>query len=178
MNWAATIISIGAVIGLTTVLLVLVFGQARVFFSMSRDGLLPTVFSKVHPSFRTPYVSTLIVGILVAFLAGLTPIDVLAELTNIGTLATFILVAIAVWRLRSTHPNLKRGFHVPYVQVIAPLTVVASFVLIAKLPLETIIRFFVWLAIGLVVYFLYSRHHSEVANLPENRSSATRSPAS
>jgi APA family basic amino acid/polyamine antiporter len=178
LNWAATIISIGAIIGLTTVLLVLVFGQARVFFSMSRDGLLPTLFSAVHPSFRTPYLSTLIVGSLVALLAALTPIDVLAELTNIGTLAAFVLVAIAVWRLRYTQPGLKRGFLVPFVQILAPLTVVASLGLIVSLPWQTIVRFFVWLAIGLVVYFLYSRHHSEVQAIHERDSAAGGSPAS
>jgi APA family basic amino acid/polyamine antiporter len=174
LNWAATIISIGAIIGLTTVLLVLVFGQSRIFFSMSRDGLLPAMFSRVHPSFRTPYVATTIVGIGVALLAGFLPIDTLARLTNIGTLAAFILVSIAVWRLRYTQPNLRRGFRLPFVQVIAPLTAVASVYLIFKLPVATIIRFVIWLVIGLVVYFLYSRYRSQVQNLPDDYGTARR----
>ena len=162
LNWAATIISIGAIIGLTTVLLVLIFGQARIFFSMARDGLLPEVFSRVHASFRTPYISTLLVGLVVAGLAGFIPIDTLAELTNIGTLTAFALVAIAVWRLRYTQPDLERGFRVPHVGLIAPLAIVASVALIVSLPHATWLRFAIWLAVGLVIYFLYSRRKSNL----------------
>jgi APA family basic amino acid/polyamine antiporter len=162
LNWAATVISIGALAGLTTVLLVLIFGQSRIFFSMARDGLLPRVFSAVHPAFRTPHRSTLIVGVLVALLGAFTPIDVLAELTNIGTLAAFVLVSLAVWRLRYTQPDLPRGFRVPWVPVIPILSALASLALIVSLPGITILRFVVWLAVGLIVYFAYSRHHSEL----------------
>jgi APA family basic amino acid/polyamine antiporter len=162
LNWAATIISIGALAGLTTVLLVLIFGQSRIFFSMARDGLLPRALSAVHPTFRTPHRSTLIVGVFVALLGAFTPIDVLAELTNIGTLAAFVLVSLAVWRLRSTQPDLPRGFRVPWVPVIPILSALASLVLIVSLPGITIVRFVVWLAVGLIVYFAYSRHHSEL----------------
>jgi APA family basic amino acid/polyamine antiporter len=162
LNWAATIISIGALAGLTTVLLVLIFGQSRIFFSMARDGLLPKVFSGVHPAFRTPYRSTLIVGVFVALLGAFTPIDVLAQLTNIGTLAAFVLVSLAVWRLRYTQPDLPRGFRVPWVPVIPILSALASLFLIVSLPGITIVRFVVWLAVGLIVYFAYSRHHSEL----------------
>jgi APA family basic amino acid/polyamine antiporter len=162
LNWAATVISIGALAGLTTVLLVLIFGQSRIFFSMARDGLLPRVFSAVHPAFRTPHRSTLIVGVLVALLGAFTPIDVLAELTNIGTLAAFVLVSLAVWRLRYTQPDLPRGFRVPWVPVIPILSALASLALIVSLPGITIVRFVVWLAVGLIVYFAYSRHHSEL----------------
>lgn len=171
LNWAATIISLGAICGLTTVLLVLIFGQSRVFFSMARDGLLPSVFSQVHPRFRTPYLATVIVGSLVALLAAFTPISVLAEMTNIGTLAAFILVAIAVWRLRYTQPDMQRGFRVPFVQVVSPLAVITALVLIANLAPITLLRFVVWLAIGFVVYFLYSRRHSNLENTPAPASS-------
>jgi basic amino acid/polyamine antiporter, APA family len=162
LNWAATIISVGALAGLTTVLLVLIFGQSRIFFSMSRDGLLPRVLSGVHPTFRTPYRSTLIVGVFVALLGAFTPIEVLAQLTNIGTLAAFVLVSLAVWRLRYTQPDLPRGFRVPWVPVLPILSALASLFLIVSLPGITIVRFVVWLAVGLIVYFAYSRHHSEL----------------
>ncbi len=162
LNTAGSIISVGAVCGLTTVLIVLLYGQSRIFFSMARDGLLPTLFSRVHPRFRTPYLSSLIVGVGVAAIAGFIPIDVVAELTNIGTLSAFVLVSIAVLVLRRTQPDLKRGYRVPFVPFIPILSIIASFVLIVSLPLVTIIRFFVWLALGLLVYFLYSRRKSHL----------------
>ncbi len=162
LNTAGSIISVGAVCGLTTVLIVLLYGQSRIFFSMARDGLLPGLFSRVHPRFRTPYLSSLIVGVVVAAIAGFIPIDVVAELTNIGTLSAFVLVSVAVLVLRRTQPDLKRGYRVPLVPFIPILSILASFVLIVSLPLVTIIRFFVWLALGLVVYFLYSRRKSHL----------------
>lgn len=162
LNAAGSIIAFGAVCGLTTVLIVLLYGQSRIFFSMARDGLLPGLFSLVHPRFRTPYLSSLIVGIVVAAVAGLTPIDVVAELTNIGTLAAFVLVAVGVLILRRTQPDLRRGYRVPWVPFIPILSIIASFVLIVSLPAITLLRFVVWLAIGLIVYFLYSRHHSHL----------------
>jgi len=162
LNNAATVISIGAIIGLFTVMLVLLFGQSRIFFSMSRDGLLPGFFSKVHPRFRTPYLSNILVGVIIAVLAGLAPIDTLAKLVNIGTLAAFILVAIAVLLLRRSNPDLRRGFRVPFVTVLSPVTVLASLYLIYKLPSETWLRFVIWLVIGLVVYFAYGRRHSRL----------------
>jgi APA family basic amino acid/polyamine antiporter len=163
LSWAGTVVSIGALAGLTTVLLVLLFGQSRIFFSMSRDGLLPGAFSRLHSRFRTPFITNIIVGIIVALVAGLTPIDELAKLVNIGTLAAFILVALAVWRLRYTQPTLKRGFRVPWVPVVPILTVCASIALIAGLPPITWLRFAVWLIIGLAIYFLYSRNRSHLA---------------
>ncbi len=161
LNAAASIISIGAICGLTTVLIVLLFGQSRIFFSMSRDGLLPRLFGRIHPRFRTPYWSSLLIGILVALLAALTPIDVVAELTNIGTLAAFVLVSIGVLVLRRTQPNLPRAFRVPLVPVIPILSALAALFLIVNLPLVTIFRFLAWLAIGLLIYFLYSRRKSQ-----------------
>src|SRR5947209_7927363 len=162
LHAAGSIISIGAICGLTTVLIVLLYGQSRIFFSMSRDGLLPALFSRIHPRLRTPYLSSLLVGIFVAAVAGLTPIDVVAELTNIGTLAAFVLVAAAVLILRRTQPHLRRGYRVPWVPVIPILSIIASFVLIVSLPWVTLLRFVVWLVIGLVIYFLYSRHNSRL----------------
>jgi APA family basic amino acid/polyamine antiporter len=162
MNAFGSIISVGALCGLTTVLLVLLFGQSRIFFSMSRDGLLPRPFSVIHSRFRTPFISTLVTGLVVAVVAGLTPIDVVAELTNIGTLAAFVLVAAAILILRRTRPELRRGFRVPFVPVLPIVTTLACLVLIVSLPLVTIIRFLVWLAIGLLIYFLYSRYRSRL----------------
>ncbi len=162
LNTFGSIISVGAVAGLTTVLIVLLYGQSRIFFSMARDGLLPGLFSRVHPRFRTPYFSTLIVGVVVALIAGFIPIDVVAELTNIGTLSAFILVAVGVLVLRRTQPDLKRGYRVPFVPFLPILSIIGSFVLIVSLPLLTIARFFIWLALGLVVYFLYSYRKSHL----------------
>lgn len=174
LNAAGSIISFGAVCGLTTVLIVLLYGQSRIFFSMARDGLLPGLFSRVHPRFRTPFLSSIIVGLFVAAVAGLTPIDVVAELTNIGTLAAFVLVSAGVLVLRRTQPNLRRGYRVPWVPVIPILSIIASFVLIVSLPLVTILRFFIWLALGLLVYFLYSRHHSNLERHIEEHENETR----
>jgi APA family basic amino acid/polyamine antiporter len=129
---------------------------------MARDGLLPHFFSTIHPRFRTPYLSSLLVGLVVALVAGLTPIDVVAELTNIGTLAAFVLVSVAILILRRTQPNLRRGFRVPLVPLIPILSIIGSIVLIVSLPWVTLVRFVVWLAIGLVIYFLYSRHSSRL----------------
>ncbi|GCE02835.1 amino acid permease [Dictyobacter aurantiacus] len=162
LNTAGSIISVGAICGLTTVLLVLLYGQSRIFFSMARDGLLPAFFSHVHPRFKTPYLSSILIGVVVALVAGLTPIDIVAELTNIGTLTAFVLVSAAVLILRRTQPDLRRGFRVPWVPVIPILSILASLILIVSLPLVTILRFIIWLVLGLIVYFLYSRHASKL----------------
>src|SRR5256885_16836041 len=120
---------------------------------MSRDELLPELFARIHPRFRTPYLSSMLVGIVVALIAGLTPIDVVAELTNIGTLSAFVLVSAAVLILRRTQPNLRRGFRTPLVPLIPILSIIASLGLIVSLPWETLWRFVVWLALGLAIYF-------------------------
>lgn len=162
LNTAGSVISIGALCGLTTVLLVLLYGQSRIFFSMARDGLLPAFFSRIHPRFKTPYMSSILIGVIVAIVAGLTPIDVVAELTNIGTLTAFVLVSAAVLILRRTQPDLHRAFRVPLVPLIPILSMLASLILIFSLPLITILRFLIWLALGLIVYFVYSRRSSKL----------------
>jgi APA family basic amino acid/polyamine antiporter len=160
----STIISIGALAGLTSVVLILLLGQSRVLFAMSRDRLLPPAIAKVHPKWGTPYRITIGTGIVVAVLAGLLPISALAELVNIGTLFAFILVSIAVIILRRTRPELPRSFRVPLVPVLPILSALACFWLMLNLPGETWLRFAIWMVIGLGVYFLYSRRHSRFAH--------------
>ncbi|KLU67651.1 putative amino acid permease YhdG [Desulfosporosinus acididurans] len=161
-NWAAGIISIGALGGITTVLLVMLYGQTRVFYAMSRDGLLPKIFSETHPIHKTPNKSTWLTGIIVAIVAGLTPIDVLAEMVNIGTMSAFVFVSIAVIVLRKSQPDLPRAFRCPGVPVVPLLAAAFSLFLMFKLPGATWIRFFVWLVIGLAIYFLYGYKHSNL----------------
>ena len=155
-------VTIGALMGMISSLLVYQYGQARVWFAMSRDGLLPNAFSKVHKRFRTPHVATWIAGIFVGVPAGIFDIGTLADLSNIGTLFAFILVAIAVLILRKTQPDRPRGFRVPLVPLVPIISVVTCLILMASLTLENWIRFFVWLVIGLVIYLLYSRKHSSL----------------
>lgn len=156
------VISFGAAVGLTTVCMILLLGQTRVFFAMSRDGLLPRFFSRVHPRFRTPHRPTILLGSLIAILAGFTSLSELAELVNIGTLFAFVVVAISVIILRRTRPDLPRAFRTPLVPLVPILSVAASLWLMLNLPAETWIRFGIWMAIGFVVYFLYGRSHSRV----------------
>ncbi|MFI0349281.1 amino acid permease [Actinomadura sp. 9N407] len=158
----ATIISFGAVAGLTTVVLILLLGQSRVFFSMSRDGLLPAWLSAVHPRFGTPYRSTVLMGVIAAVLAGFIPLSALAELVNIGTLFAFLVVSIAVLILRRTRPDLPRAFRVPLVPLVPVLSVLGCLFVMLNLPLDTWLRFLAWMAIGIVVYFAYGRRHSRL----------------
>lgn len=159
-NIGSALVGTGAIAGITTVLLVLMYGQTRVFFAMSRDGLIPASICKVHPKYGTPHIITIVAGIAVALIAGFTPIGIIAELTNIGTLFAFVVSAIGVWVLRITRPDLERPFKCPAVSVIAPLAILSCGYLMYNLPHETWIRFFVWSAIGFVVYFLYSYRNS------------------
>ncbi|MER7015805.1 amino acid permease [Saccharopolyspora sp. NPDC000359] len=161
--WAVGLVSLGAIAGLTTVILILMLGQARVGFAMSRDRLLPVWFAKVHKKYRTPYRITIITGVVVAIIASLTPINVLAEMTNIGTLFAFVLVSIGVLVLRRTRPDLPRAFRVPWVPVIPVLAAAACLYLMLNLEGWTWIRFGIWMVLGLVLYFLYSQHHSRLA---------------
>ncbi len=159
----AGVISFGAAVGLTTVCLILLLGQTRVFFAMSRDGLLPRFFSRVHPRFRTPYRPTILLGVVIAIVAGFTSLSELAELVNIGTLFAFVVVAVSVVILRRTRPDLPRAFRTPLVPALPLLSVCASLWLMLNLPAETWLRFAIWMAIGFFVYFLYGRRHSRLA---------------
>ncbi|WEO94615.1 amino acid permease [Streptomyces sp. FXJ1.172] len=161
--WYAGVISFGAAIGLTTVCMILLLGQTRVFFAMSRDGLLPRFFSRVHPRFRTPHRPTILLGVVIAVVAGFTSLSELAELVNIGTLFAFVVVAVSVVILRRTRPDLPRAFRTPWVPAIPVLSVCASLWLMLNLPAETWLRFAIWMVIGFVVYFLYGRTHSRLA---------------
>jgi APA family basic amino acid/polyamine antiporter len=161
-DWLATMISIGAVAGLTTVVLILLLGQSRVFFAMSRDGLLPDWLSAVHPRFGTPYRSTILMGVIAAVLAGFIPLAALAELVNIGTLFAFLVVSIAVLILRRTRPDLPRAFRTPWVPVVPVLSVLGCLFIMINLPVDTWLRFLIWMLIGFVLYFLYGRWHSHM----------------
>ncbi|MFD5792685.1 amino acid permease [Streptomyces diastatochromogenes] len=165
--WYAGAISFGAVIGLTTVCMILLLGQTRVFFAMSRDGLLPRFFSIVHPRFRTPHRPTILLGVLIAVIAGFTSLSELAELVNIGTLFAFVVVALGVIILRRTRPDLHRAFRTPWVPFIPILSVAATLWLMLNLPAETWLRFAIWMVIGSFVYFLYGRSHSRLGRHEE-----------
>ncbi|HKR53243.1 MAG TPA: amino acid permease [Chthoniobacterales bacterium] len=160
--WARALVSAGALAGTTSVLLVFQLGQPRIFMAMARDGLLPQYFARIHPRFRTPHITTIWTGVVVAAVAAVVDIGSLADLTNIGTLFAFILVCLGVNTLRKTAPDRPRPFRVPMVPVFPILGVILCFVLMLSLPLETWIRFFVWLAIGLAIYFLYGVRHSKL----------------
>lgn len=165
-TWAATLISIGALAGLTTVVMILMLGMSRVMFAMSRDNLLPRGLSRVHPRFGTPYRITILMGVIVAVLAGLVPLSTIAELVNIGTLFAFVIVSIAVVILRRTRPDLPRSFRTPLVPLVPILSVLACLYLMLNLPVETWVRFVVWMIIGIVVYVTYGYRHSRVSRRP------------
>jgi basic amino acid/polyamine antiporter, APA family len=164
ITWLAVLIKLGALAGLTTVILVLLYGQSRIFFTMSQDGLLPTVFARVHPTLHTPYLSQLMIGLIVAAVAAVTPIDVLGEMVSIGTLFAFILVCGAVIYLRRSDAHVPRPFKTPNVPVVPILGILCCLALMAGLPGVTWIRLIVWLLIGLVLYFCYGRSHSRLRN--------------
>ncbi|MGC8745284.1 MAG: amino acid permease [Candidatus Saccharicenans sp.] len=159
---ASMIISIGALAGITSVLLVLLMGQPRIFFSMSRDGLLPETFSRVHPKYKTPVTTTIVTGGIVALASGLTPIDVSSELVSIGTLFAFIIVCSGVILLRYKRPDYRRPFKVPLFPALPAIGALLCAYLMISLPLVTWLRFLIWLAIGLTIFFFYGRSHSRL----------------
>ena len=162
LAWLRYAVEIGSLAGLASVVLVMLMGQPRVFFSMARDGLLPPIFGKVHPKFKTPYITTIMTGSIAAVVAGLFPIGLLGQLVSIGTLLAFVIVCAGVWILRVRSPEIPRAFKTPLVPLIPALGILSCLGLMAGLPGDTWLRLIVWLIIGLAVYFLYSKSHSHI----------------
>src|SRR5579862_2567942 len=162
VRWGSFLVKLGAICGLTSTMVVMLLGQSRVFFSMSRDGLLPAWASKVHKRFRTPYVSSIFVGFFVAIFASVIPISILGELVSIGTLLAFVIVCAGVWTIRRTNPELPRPFKTPWVPFVPIMGILISLLMMLGLPGDTWIRLIVWLIIGMVLYFGYGRYHSRV----------------
>jgi APA family basic amino acid/polyamine antiporter len=164
LAWLRVWVIIGALAGLTSVILVLMLAQARIFLAMAHHGLLPPAFGKVHPKFRTPYIATLITGFFAATVGGLLPVDILGELVSIGTLIAFVVVCIGVLVLRRTRPDLQRPFRVRALWLVAPLGIAMCSLMIGFLPVSTWVRLVVWTAIGVVIYFAYGYKHSRLRN--------------
>ncbi len=162
--WLRPIIKIAAIAGLSSVILVMMLGQPRIFYSMSKDGLLPPMFSKVHPKYKTPYVSTVITGAVAMVLAGILPINILGELVSIGTLLAFAIVCIGIIVLRYKKPDIERPFRTPFVPLVPILGAGICLVQMYSLPVDTWLRLIIWMAIGFVIYFTYGIHHSHLRN--------------
>ena len=161
LDWAGDLLSFGALVAITSVTLTILYGQTRIFFAMSRDGLLPQAFSRLSVR-RTPWITTLMFGVLTAIMAALLPLSEIAKLVNIGTLFAFLIVNIGVIILRRTQPDLERGFRVPFVPVFPLIGSALCIYLMSRLELVTWLRFLGWLLLGLVIYFLYGRTHSRL----------------
>jgi APA family basic amino acid/polyamine antiporter len=163
LRWLSPVVKVAALFGLFSTMLVTLLAQTRIFYSMSRDGLLPPIFSAVHPRFRTPHISTVLTGAIIALVAGLTPIGVLSQLVSIGTLLAFVLVSLGVIILRRTAPDVPRPFRTPWVPFVPISGAAVCLAQMAGLPLATWERLILWLALGLIVYFAYSYRSSRVA---------------
>ena len=163
VTWAGSLVALGALAGITSVLLAVIYAQSRVFLAMSRDGLLPPWFGRVHPRLRTPYLNTIFIGGVVALVAGLVPLEVVAQMANIGTLTAFVMVAAGVMILRRTKPDVPRPFKVPFYPYLPLLSLLFSLYLILSLPRVTLMRFLVWMVLGVLVYFLYGYWRSDLA---------------
>ena len=162
LKWLYFFTGIGAIAGLASVVLVMLMGQPRIFYAMSRDGLLPEVFGKIHPRYQTPYVTTIVTGVVAAVVAGLFPIGLLGELVSIGTLLAFVIVCGGILVLRRTSPNLVRPFRTPFVPVVPILGILICGYMMYSLPADTWLRLIIWMAIGIVIYLFYGRHHSKL----------------
>jgi APA family basic amino acid/polyamine antiporter len=162
LKWLGFLVNVGAIAGLASVVLVMLMGQPRIFYTMARDGLLPPVFSRVHPKFRTPYVSTIVTGLVACVIAGLFPIGLLGELVSIGTLLAFVIVCGGILVLRSTQPDLPRPFRTPWLPLVPVLGIAICGYMMYGLPVDTWLRLAIWMAIGLAIYFLYGRRHSKL----------------
>ncbi len=161
-GWLATFVTVAILAGFSSVILVMLLGQSRVFYSMSNDGLLPKVFSELHPTYRTPYKSNMILFVFVGLFAAFIPGSVAGNLTSIGTLFAFVLVSAGVWILRRTNPDVKRPFKTPLVPLVPILGMLICLAMIVGLDNQTILAAFLWLVVGLVIYFLYSSKHSKL----------------
>ncbi len=162
LAWLRPLIKLGAIAGLSSVILVLMMGQARIFYSMSRDGLLPVKFGEIHARFKTPWLATTITGVVSLIMAAIFPIGFLGELVSIGALLAFVMVCAGVWVMRVTKPELPRPFRTPWVPVIPILGIVFALAQMLALPGDTWLRLVLWMAIGLTVYFTYGRRHSKL----------------
>ncbi|MDR0830463.1 MAG: amino acid permease [Prevotellaceae bacterium] len=162
LSWLQIIVKVGAIAGLSSVVLVLLYGQSRIFYTMSQDGLLWKSFSRTHPKFKTPYITSIVVGGLAALLGGLFPIGILGHMVSIGTLLAFIIVSVGIMILRKKEPDLPRAFRTPLVPLVPILSIVICLGIMVSLPLDTWIRLIAWMLIGFVIYFTYSKKHSKI----------------
>ncbi|MCR4339077.1 MAG: amino acid permease [Gemmatimonadaceae bacterium] len=169
LAWLRPVVNVGAIAGLASVVLVLLMAQPRIFYAMARDGLLPPVFGKVHPRFRTPYVTTILTGAVAAVVAGTFPIGVLGELVSIGTLLAFVIVSAGILVLRYREPNLPRPFRTPLVPLVPILSILICGYMMVSLPPDTWLRLMVWMALGLLIYFRYGKAHSKLGRVDAAR---------